>query len=158
MGSGGRTVRGLTRATATAMLCAVALTGCAMSAPKPSLAGSVGPEAPHAPSESLAPLGSKPIAMVTIAAVDVDGKTATVAGFVTQISESGGSCRFALTPLLRGSARFVASPSTPNIETTSCGAVQVPTATLAKGTWSIVLHYSSNTWDLASQPVTMEVP
>lgn len=148
------------RATAAAAI--VVLSGAGLAActtPSPDPAPTQSSQSPEpTPGASETPSTAGPASVVTIAAADVDGATVTVAGYVTQISEEGGSCTFALTSALDGSVVEAPSTAAANVATTSCGTVQVPVAELAKGTWSVVLHYTSDSWDLTSEPVTMEVP
>lgn len=142
---------------AIAVLSVAPLAACTAPSPEPGpSASSPSPEPTPGASETPSTVG--PTSVVTIAAADVDGMTVTVAGYVTQISEDGGSCTFSLTSALDGSVVEVPSTAAANVATTSCGTVQVPVAELAKGTWSVVLHYTSDSWDLTSEPVTMEVP
>ena len=138
-------------------LCALALTSCTVPTPSTGPDGTA-PTVTSTPSASASPSAEGPISVVTIAGADVDGTTVTVAGYVTQVSEEGGSCAFELTSELDGTTVDVQSTPAANMGTTSCGTVQVPVSSLSKGTWSVVLKYSSDALDLTSAPVTMEVP
>jgi hypothetical protein len=95
---------------------------------------------------------------VTIAAVDVDGLHASVAGYVTQVMEDGGRCEFRLSPDTAEAAVRIVGESYANVESTSCGTLQVPIDELARGSWIVVLEYSSESLNLQSEPVAMEVP
>ena len=139
------------------MLSAAALAGCTTLSPD-AVPTETSQTPEPTPGASEAPSTADPISVVTIAAADPDGTTVTVAGYVTQVSEDGGSCTFELTSALDASVVEAASTSAANVDTTSCGTVQVPITELTKGTWSVVLHYTSDSFDLSSEPVTMEVP
>lgn len=84
-----------------------------------------------------------PVAVVTIASVDVDGLHLTVAGFVTQVEESGGTCEFILTSAVSGAKVVRVTKGLANVVSTSCGTVQIPVTELSKGPWDATLAYTS---------------
>jgi len=143
--------------TVVAALCAVTLAACTVDstpAPVPTPEVSVTDSTPQP--EATATAG--PSAAVTIANVDVDGLNASVGGFVTEVSEEGGACQFVLTRQSDGTVVTVDSVGVANVTTTSCGTSQIPLDTLSKGTWAVVLHYTSPARELESEPLTMEIP
>lgn len=96
--------------------------------------------------------------MVSLAAIDVDGVNATVAGFVTELVEDGGTCEFVLSRDAGGAPVTVGGPSHANVGTTSCGTYPVPLTQLERGSWTVVLHYESDNLELESEPLALEVP
>lgn len=133
---------------------ALAVSACASVTPQ--LSDSSAP--PTQPPEPPQPTDVPAEAVVSIASVDVDGAHVTVAGFVTQISEDGGLCRFVLTSGVSGAEVSVETTGIANVETTSCGTTEVATADLAKGPWTVVLEYESEELAATSQPLDLEVP
>lgn len=132
----------------------VVLTGC--TAPDPDATQS------PVPSPTSTPLPPDPeptraSAAVTLAAVDVDGLNVTVGGLVIGLDEEAGTCRYVLRSGLDGREVVREIPGTSNAGNTSCGAVQVPTAELSKGPWTVVLEYAGAE-QLTSDPVELEVP
>lgn len=134
----------------------VALAGCTVIAPEPT-----GTSASPSPSESVdsdPDGGSQPIAVVTIAAVDVDGEHVTVAGLVTQVEETDGDCEFEFVSGVSGEIITASTTSVANVSSTSCGSTQIEIAQLAKGPWDITLHYASPETVVDSEPVHLEIP
>jgi hypothetical protein len=100
-----------------------------------------------------------PVAVVTIASVDVDGLNLTVAGFVTQVEESGGTCEFTLISEVSGAEVVRMTEGLANVDTTSCGTVQIPLTELSKGAWNATLAYSSSDVELTSSVAErVEIP
>ncbi len=96
--------------------------------------------------------------MIVVAAVDADGKAVTTSGYVNGIIEDGGSCTFTLT-----SENAPASPATTtgraDTSTTSCGQGITPIEKLSRGTWNVVLTYTSVAQrTVVSEPTSVEIP
>jgi hypothetical protein len=113
------------------------------------------PSQPPAPSD---PVDTEPTAIVSIAAVDVDGEHITVAGFVTELAEDGGSCLFILTSEITNARVDASTTGVENVTTTSCGSTQVAVADLSRGPWQVVLEYRSDQLETTSEPLAVEVP
>lgn len=113
------------------------------------------PATPDDPSATPEPTADDE-AVITVAGVDVDGLNASASGYVTGVIEDGGECTFTFT----GAEGETSATSTgaANATTTSCGLVQVPMSELSRGTWQVVLTYSSDTLTVVSQPMTLEIP
>ena len=149
---------GLSRGLAAGILvlsAGLCLVACTSAAPDPTATSSEPAEQPPAPAE---PTGIEAVAVVSIAAVDVDGLHVTVAGFVTQVMEDGGACRFVLTSGISGQEVAVETVGLSNVDTTSCGTTQVPVSDLSRGPWDVVLEYSSAETVVVSDPFNVEVP
>ena len=101
---------------------------------------------------------SGPSAAVTIAGVDVDGRNVTVAGLVSGVSESGGSCEFAVSSTSTGVVVQVINTGLENVQTTSCGSAQIPIEKFTRGSWRTVLTYTSPTTHVSSPAITVEIP
>jgi hypothetical protein len=97
-------------------------------------------------------------AAVTIAGVDVDGHNLTVAGFVSGVSESGGTCEFVVSSSTTGVVQKMSNSGEVNVKTTSCGSLKFPIADFTRGGWNVVLNYSSPTSQVSSQPLETIVP
>lgn len=95
-------------------------------------------------------------AVISVAGVDVDGQHVSASGYVSGIVEDGGLCTFTLTGF--ENERTATSPAIANVSTTSCGFVQVPMADLFKGSWQIVLTYTSESLTVSSPPLSLEIP
>lgn len=133
---------------------AVALAGCQQSGSTKEPA-----DGQDAPTDSVDTMTAAPsTAVITIAGVDVDGKHVTVAGYITELQESGGECSYTLTPVLSGTSVTATNPGIENVGTVSCGSVQVPIEQLSKGPWTVSLSYRSSTLEVNATPVEMEVP
>ncbi len=144
----------LVRVCGIACLAALTLSGCfagsqtSNSVPQGSVAAS-------GPSPSATPLIS---AQMTIAGVDVDGAHVSVSGYVTGIIENGGTCAYVATEVSSGNAVTIPGSGISNVQNTSCGTSQEPIATFNKGSWTVVLHYSSPAADVTSPAIKMEIP
>lgn len=97
-------------------------------------------------------------ASVVIAGVDIDGQHVSVSGFVSGVSQNGGTCTFVMTPAGGGAPVTVTRQGIENVSTTSCGTNQSPIANFSRGTWSVVLKYVSGTASVTSQAIEMEIP
>lgn len=143
------------------LVCFVALvlllSGC-VAAPEPD----AGPTSSGAPTEAETPPqdGSvdDPTAVVTIASVDVDGLHLTIAGFITVIAESGGTCEFSVTSAVSGAVVTRSTVGQENVDSTSCGSLQIPVIELSKGPWDAALTYMSGDVDVTSDPERVEIP
>jgi hypothetical protein len=100
-----------------------------------------------------------PAAVVTIAAMDVDAANVTLAGMVTLVEEDGGTCTFVATSTAGVTVERETS-GIANVSSTSCGSVQIPAAEFARGSWEVVVRYSSPDpgLNLVSDPLPMEIP
>jgi hypothetical protein len=134
------------------VLCA-ALAGCTPAAPQNVVTTSPAPVTDPDPEPT-----EEPVAVVTIAAVDVDGLHVTVAGFVTLIEETDATCEFDLTSAVSGETVTTTTLSVGNVGSTSCGSAQVDVELLSKGPWDVSLHYVSADIDVTSESVRVEVP
>jgi len=95
-------------------------------------------------------------AVITVAGVDADGLNASASGYVSGVVEDGGVCTFTFTGV--EGETTATSTGAANPSTTSCGFVQVPIGDLARGTWQVVLTYSSDAFIVSSAPTTLEIP
>ncbi|TDW30691.1 hypothetical protein EDD25_2461 [Cryobacterium psychrophilum] len=95
-------------------------------------------------------------AVISVAGVDVDGLNVSASGYVSGTIEDAGICTFTFTGL--ESETSATSTGRANASTTSCGFVQVSMSDLARGSWQVVLAYSSETLTVSSQPMTLEIP
>ena len=136
------------------MLCA-ALAGCTLSAPQTVVTTSPAPVTDPDPEPT-----EEPVAVVTIASADVDGLHVTVAGFVTLIEETDGTCEFDLTSAVSGETVTATTLSVANVGSTSCGSAQIDVEQLSRGSWDVSLHYVSaeTAVDIRSESVRVEVP
>lgn len=83
------------------------------------------------------------------------GADLEIGGFVPGVIEDGGKC---LLRLEKQGKRVEASlDGKKDASSTSCSVFTVQSTQLSKGTWDIVLDYSSSTSSGTSQPVTIEV-
>lgn len=98
------------------------------------------------------------MAAVTIAGVDVDGRSLTVAGFVSGVSEAGGVCEFIVTSATTGAVVKVQNSGIENVRDTSCGSSQIPIEKFARGAWSTTLEYSSTSTKVTSEPLKVLIP
>jgi hypothetical protein len=97
-------------------------------------------------------------AVVTIAQVSVDGRTLTVGGFVSGVSESGGACVFLISSTSTGVVVRATSDGVSNSGTTSCGSQDVPIAKFTRGAWNVVLDYTSPKLSLTSSALAVQIP
>jgi hypothetical protein len=143
-------------ATSAALMLVVALAGCTSQTSRATQTGTH--SAINATPTQTPTAGSGPTAQITIAGVDVDGLHLTVGGFVTLVAEDGGSCTFTLTSEVSGANVTAATEGVANGTNTSCGSTQVSLSSLTRGSWKVVLTYSSTAFKLASAPTEVEVP
>lgn len=102
---------------------------------------------------------SRPLANVAVTYSLWDPATASVevAGYVTDIVESGGTCTLTLTSA--GRTVSVTQKATADATTTSCGMLSIPRAKLpGSGALSAVLSYTSSEHAGSAPAVTVEVP
>lgn len=147
-----------TAALAAVLGCGLLLTACATEAP---LATSSRHSASHPPEASGIPATPQSVptaAVVSIAAVDADGQTVSVAGFVQGVIQSGGVCTFTLSPRNGGAAVTVTSTGSANVTTTTCGTQQIAIGRFTSGAWTATLSYQSSQTRVTSQPVEVEIP
>lgn len=138
---------------------AMSLVGCVSSHDPAAPATTVGSPSAEGPRPTPSDSGGERItAVLSIAAMDVDGQHVTVAGYVAGIIEGGGTCRYELASVLSGVVVTVGTEGISNARNTSCGSVQVPVGQLSKGPWSVSLTYVMPTNEVASLPINMEVP
>lgn len=149
----GRVSRGLA-ACLLAVIVSVGAVACA-SAPETTPSGDDAPSQPAAPPDTS---DSDPVAVVSLASVDVDGLHVTVAGFVTQVAEDDGACVFHLTSSISGAEVTKQTTGIANVETTSCGTIQIAVSELSRGPWDVALDYTSEELVTSSDPITVEVP
>jgi hypothetical protein len=143
------------RPIAACALIALALTGCTAGAGAPS--GSAGPSAPTSSSAPTPTPTAEPDAVIVVASVDADGKAVTTSGYVDGIIEDGGSCAFTLTS--GSSSVTTTTTGQADTSTTSCGQGITPIEKLSRGSWSVVLTYTSvSQRTVVSQPVSVEIP
>lgn len=140
---------------AAVLVLALSLVGC--TAPQPAPRETTASPTPSATaSEAPVPV-AEPTAVVTIATIDVDGLNVTLAGMVTLVDEDGGTCIFVATST-DGSTVERESEGSANVNSTSCGSVQVPADEFARGSWEVVMRYASEQLELTSDPLQMEIP
>lgn len=113
---------------------------------------------------SLAPAGEvdegepEVAAVLSIAAVDIDGEHVTVGGYLSAPDKSGGACTYEVTSTLTGDVVTATTVPEQNGATTSCGATQLPIGEFSKGPWQVTLHYVSDDIDVTSDPLGLEIP
>ena len=78
-----------------------------------------------------------------------------VGGYVSGVVEDGGTCTLTLTQ--GGATVAVTARASADATTTTCGALSVPRAKLAPGTWQALLSYASATHTGRAAPVPVEV-
>ena len=139
------------------VLASVILAGCTVQSPDASNASTNTPVT-STPTPTATETPGGPSAVVSLAGVDVDGLHLTVGGFVTVVAEDGGACAFDLTAVVSGAKVSAATVGAANGSNTSCGSTQIPVTQLTRGTWNVVLHYTSTKYDLVSEPMKVEVP
>jgi hypothetical protein len=146
-----------------ALVGAVALVGCVGPTPEPSATTSIVPSTGSPVPDDPSTIPPKPTASgivpaVTVAGVDVDGMHVSASGFVAGVVEDGGVCVFTFTSA-SGQTATATSAGIQNVDTTSCGVVQVPLTDFARGTWSVVLNYTPlASGDFTSEPIELEIP
>jgi hypothetical protein len=104
------------------------------------------------------PTASGIVPAVTVAGVDVDGQTVSASGFVAGVAEDGGTCAFDFTS---GAGETASATSTGivNVDTTSCGLVQLPISDFSRGSWTVVLTYTPlAAGEYTSEPIELEIP
>lgn len=145
-----------------AVLGALVLVGCTQPAPDDPTAQPSGvPSDPVQPTETEPPAAeetAEPVAVVSIAGVDVDGLGVTVGGFVSGSDSDGGRCVFELVSETTGQTAQAETAGIANGQSTSCGSAQLPTSELGRGSWSVTLRYTSPAYTLVSEPLLMEIP
>ncbi|WP_426519792.1 hypothetical protein ACPPVQ_06445 [Diaminobutyricibacter sp. McL0618] len=121
--------------------------------------GSSGPSATGGtatPSPTPTPT-SAPEAVIVVASVDADGKAVTTSGYVNGIIEDGGSCAFTLTS--GTSSVTTTTVGRADTSTTSCGQGITPIEKLSRGTWKVVLTYTTVAQiTVDSEPMSVEIP
>jgi hypothetical protein len=113
----------------------------------PTVAPSQEPE----PTHQAVPLS----ATLSIATVEPDGSV-TLGGFVSSVSEDGGTCLFTLTGA--GGKLTKSSEGLENVGTTGCGTVSFASADVSRGTWTAVLTYDSRSTRATSNAMDVQVP
>lgn len=99
---------------------------------------------------------AKPEAVIVVAGADLDGLNVSASGYVSGVVENGGRCTFAFT---RPEHRVESSrDAVANVADTTCGFVQLPIDQFTKGTWQVVLTYTSGNLTLTSPPTDLEIP
>jgi hypothetical protein len=144
------------RAIAACSLITLALSGCTAGGVI-GLPGSPDPSSTTATVTSTPTPTTEPEAVIVVASVDADGKAVTTSGYVNGIIEDGGSCAFVLTSV----ASSVTTTTTGQADrsTTSCGQGSTPIGELSRGSWNVVLTYTSlSQRTVVSQPVSVEIP
>jgi hypothetical protein len=136
------------------VLTACSLFGGQGSSPGASPSASTGSKAPR----PTASPSAGPRAVVTIAGVDVDGRNLTVGGFVSGVSESGGTCQYEVSSTTTGVVVKVTNDGVQNAQTTSCGSVQIPIGKFTRGSWQVVLKYSSAAATATSRALGVQIP
>ena len=142
------------------LLLAGALTACS------SAAGPAAPSAPQAGSTQVvaedgqaatdAPRPATTDVVLARAGVDAATGAVRVAGYVSPVVESGGTCTL---ELRRGGRTVSASgPAEPDATTTVCGGLAVPVTDLEPGEWQAVLVYRSASSSGESEPLDVRVP
>lgn len=98
-------------------------------------------------------------AYLAIAQLDDGGQTVTLSGYVLGIVESGGSCEFRLEPS-SGDTIVKTHEAIADRSTTSCGGVEIDATSLASGTWSATVSYTSSgiTTPVTSTPESIDIP
>jgi hypothetical protein len=139
-----------------------ALTVAVLTACSPTLTGASSPASSSVSTASDTPSASAtpdPVsAVVSIAGVDLDGKHVSVSGYVSGLIQDGGSCVFVATPKSGAAPITIPNTGIKNVMNTSCGTVQSPIANFSRGSWSVVLKYTSGKTSVSSGAVEMEIP
>ncbi|MCL1840785.1 MAG: hypothetical protein FWF75_03405 [Propionibacteriaceae bacterium] len=87
---------------------------------------------------------------VTIVRATVSGHSLSVAAFVPQLVEDGGTCTLEATPASGAAAAHTTSSAFANAQSTMCEELDL--SGLASGAWTIVVTYASPTHHAASAP------
>jgi hypothetical protein len=99
---------------------------------------------------------SKPEAVIVVAGADLDGLNVSASGYASGVVENGGKCTFTFT---RPEQRVESSrDAVANVADTACGFVRIPINQFTKGTWQVVLTYTSDDLTLTSMPTDLEIP
>ncbi|NEN07008.1 hypothetical protein G3T36_14175 [Diaminobutyricibacter tongyongensis] len=151
-----RTPRWSARTIAACALLTLGLSGCTTGGVI-GLPGSPGPSLTTVTPTPTPTPTSEPEAVIVVASVDADGKAVTTSGYVNGIIEDGGSCAFVLTS--GASTVTTTTAGQADRSTTSCGQGSTPIGRLSRGSWNVVLTYTSlSQRTVVSQPVSVEIP
>lgn len=150
----GGTIAPSIRISAVAVL-VCALAGCTSPMPVPTPPPTTS-ESTASPTPTPDP-GLGPMAVVTIASMDVDALHVTLAGMVTSLEETGGTCRFIATSS-DGTTVERETTGEANVNSTTCGSVEIPSTEFSRGSWDVVIEYTSDAHDAVSEPLRMEIP
>lgn len=133
------------------------LTGCVGSPDgSPSGSTSATTSTTEDPGKSPEPTPIEPEAVIVFAAIDADGATISISGYVAGVIESDGACTYVLTG--PGDEQRIDSVGAADAGQTSCGVVQLDTGALLSGSWSVALEYASATVTTTSAPTPLEIP
>lgn len=146
------------RTIAACAVVALVLTGCTTAGGNASVSSSGPPATGGTATPSPTPSPSaEPEAIIVVASVDADGKAVTTSGYVDGIIEDGGSCAFTLTS--GGAGVTTTTVGRSDTSTTSCGQGITPIEKLSRGTWNVVLTYTTVAKrTVVSQPTSVEIP
>ena len=112
------------------------------------------------PTLTVAPTGTSGLLQVTVSSTwsnwDESDRAVLVGGYVTGVTEAGGTCTLTLTK--DGDEVTGHSTAEPDASTTSCGDLRATGGALAPGEWTAVLGYSSDRAAGTSAPFTVVVP
>lgn len=99
--------------------------------------------------------GAAPV--VSIATIDPWGERILVGGFVAGVVEDGGTCVFTVTATDTGAHAQATTPGLLNVDSTSCGSVEIkPPPASETRTYTVTLEYSNVTGTASSASVTVE--
>lgn len=96
-------------------------------------------------------------ALITLATVDPDAGGLLLGGYVSGIAEDGGDCQYVVSPS-SGDSFTVHRDGVENNGSTSCGSTTVAPDRAPSGSYTVVLRYSTDRGEVASDPVKVNVP
>ncbi len=112
------------------------------------------PPSPSAPSEVASPATAADVELSYLA-WNPETRAVEASGYAA-VYEDGGTCRLVLTR--SGTTTSAESAALTDVQTTSCGGLEVLGSELASGTWHAVLEYTSPTSAGSSAPREVVVP
>lgn len=112
------------------------------------------PPSPAAPSDVASPATAADVELSYLA-WNPETRAVEASGYAA-VYEDGGTCRLVLTR--SGTTTSAESAALTDVQTTSCGGLEVLGSELASGTWHAVLEYTSPTSAGSSAPREVVVP
>ncbi len=112
------------------------------------------PPSPSAPSDVASPATAADVELSYLA-WNPETRAVEASGYAA-VYEDGGTCRLVLTR--SGTTTSAESAALTDVQTTSCGGLEVLGSELASGTWHAVLEYTSPTSAGSSAPREVVVP